>query len=165
MQNRFNAPLATSSTPNHSLHRNRRAALNPFFSKRKISEHVPVVQSRVEHLCDRISNEYAGTSRILVLSDAWGCLTSDTVVGYCFERSYNFLDMPDFKAPFPIAVEALVNAVHYATQFPWISTVMQWIPDSVIAILSPPMKSVISFDMVYRLLISRYPYTDEYVRK
>lgn len=113
-----------------------------------------MIQSRVEHLCNRISNQYAGTSRVLVLSDAWGCLASDTVVGYCFERSYHFLDMPDFKASFPAAIEALVNTVHYATQFPWISTVSQWIPDSVLATLSPPMKSVIGFQRVCGLTIS-----------
>lgn len=148
MQNRFDNPLAASSAPNHLVHRIRRAALNPFFAKRKISDHVPVIQSRVEHLCSRISNQYSGTSRILVLSDAWGCLTSDTVVGYCFERSYHFLDIPDFKASFPMAIEDLVKTVHYVTQFPWITTVLQWLPDSVISILSPPMKSIISFNKV-----------------
>ena len=148
LKHRFNNSLATFSTVDYNLHKTRRAALNPFFSQRKITEYSPVIQEHIQRLCSRIENEYAGNSRPLVLNDVWGCLTSDTVVGYCFERSYHFIDEQNFKASFPIAMEDLVNGVHYVTQFPWLSTTFQTLPGWILAALQPSMKSVIDFNNV-----------------
>lgn len=122
--------------------------MNPFFSQRKIAEYAPTIQNHVDRLCSRLTNEYANKDRVLVLNDVWGCLTSDTVVGYCFERSYHFLDEPDFKASFPAAMEDLVSGVHYVTQFPWLSTLFQNLPDSTVRFLQPSMRSVIEFNKV-----------------
>ena len=148
LKHRFNNSLATFSTPGYDLHKNRRAALNPFFSQRKITDYSPVIQDHIERLCSRMQGEYAGKNRPLVLNDVWGCLTSDTVVGYCFEREYHFIDEPDFKASFPQAMEDLVNGVHWVTQFPWLSTLFQTLPDPLVGALQPSMKSVIDFDNV-----------------
>ena len=148
LKDRFDNAEAAFSTPDHGLHRMRRAALNPFFSPRKIAEHAPVIQRHIDRICDRIANEYAGKERVLVLNDAWGCLTSDTVVGYCFEKSYHFIDRPDFKATFPRAIKELQNGMHYVTQFSWLPTIFEIVPDSILGFLQPAMKSVIDFKNV-----------------
>ena len=148
LEHRFNNRLSTFATPKHSLHRQRRAALNPFFSKRKILAHTPIIQKHVDRLCERLADEYAGKDRILVMNDMWGCLTSDTVVGYCFERSYHFVDEPDFRSLFPDAMTDLVNGVHVVTQFPWMIAMVNCLPDSAVKFLQPAMASVIQFNTV-----------------
>ncbi len=127
--------------------------MNSILSQKKIAEHAPVIQDHVNTLCNRLANKYAGKNRVLILNDLWGCLTSDTVVGYCFERSYHFIEEPDFKASFPTATEDLVDGVHYVTQFPWLSSLAQNLPDSIVGFLSPPMRSVSDFNNVSRFFL------------
>lgn len=158
LRHRFNNSSATISTPGYDLHKSRRAALSPFFSVRKISEHGSMIQSHIDRLCSRLSNEYEGKNRVLALNDMWACLTSDTAVCYCFEQSYHFIDKPEFKASFATAVEDLMNGVHYLTQFPWLSTLFQNLPDSLVGSLMPSMKSVIDFNNVSLSFLYRKQY-------
>ena len=125
-----------------------RAPLNPFFSTRKVSLHAPVIQKRVDRLCDRLQREYAGSGRVLVMDDMWGCLSSDTIVEYCFDRSYQFIELSDFRAHFIDAMNDLLNGIHAVTQFPWILPMVNCLPDSVIKKLQPAMASVMSFNSV-----------------
>ena len=148
LRHRFSNPRATFATPEHEIHRLRRSALNPFFSTREIALQSPFIQNRVNRLCDRLQKEYAGSGRILVMDDMWGCLTSDTIVEYCFDRPYRFLEMPDFRASFVDAMNDLMNGVHVITQFPWIRAIVNCLPDSVAKTVQPGMGSVIDFNNV-----------------
>lgn len=148
LEHRFNNPKASFATPKHETHRLRRTALNPFFSTRKMALHSPVIQNRVNKLCDRLHEEYASSGRILVMDDMWGCLTSDTIVEYCFDRSYRFIESPDFRAFFIDAMNDLLNGVHVVTQFPWIMRMLNCLPDRLVKILQPAMASVIDFNNV-----------------
>lgn len=145
LKNRFNNPRAAFSTPEHELHRLRRSALNPFFSKREIVLQSPAIQNRVSGLCDRLQKEFAGSGRILVMDHMWGCFSSDIIVEYCFDRSYRFLESPDFRATFVDAMNDLMNGIHVITQFPWIIAIFNCLPDSVVKTLQPGMRSVIDF--------------------
>ena len=49
------APGSTFSTVSHDVHRTRRGALNPFFSKRSVQQLEPLIRSKVEKLSDRFS--------------------------------------------------------------------------------------------------------------
>lgn len=153
LKHRFNNSLATFSTPDYALHKNRRAALNPFFSQKRIAEYSPVIQGHVERLSERFAAEFQGKRRILVLNDVWGCLTSDTVVGYAFEREYHFIEEPTFQSEFPQAMTDLVDGVHLVTQFPWMSTLFQNLPDWIVGAMSPGMKSVLRFNAVRSTIV------------
>jgi cytochrome P450 len=50
----FGLPDAVLNSPNHDVHRMRRGALNPYFSKQAISRIEPVVQSKLDILCRRL---------------------------------------------------------------------------------------------------------------
>lgn len=145
---RFNNPSAAFATPEHEPHRLRRSALNPFFSTREIALQSPAIQNRVNKLCDRLQKEYAGSGRILVMDHMWGCFTSDTIVEYCFDQSYRFLESPDFRASFVDAMNELTKQVHVVTQFPWIMAIVNRLPDSMVKTLQPGMTSVIDFNNV-----------------
>lgn len=148
LKNRFGSPNSGFATPEHELHRWRRSALNPFFSTSKIALQSPFIQKRADRICDRLHKEYAGSGRILVLDDMWGCLTSDTIVDYLFDRSYRFLESLDFRATFIDAVKDHKREIHVVTQFPWIMATFNCLPDSVIKKLQPGMRSIIDFHNV-----------------
>ena len=49
------APSSTFSTVSHDIHRTRRGALNPFFSKRSVQQLEPLIRSKVEKLSERFT--------------------------------------------------------------------------------------------------------------
>lgn len=104
LQYRFNNPTAAFTTAEHHIHRVRRSALNPFFSKRRITQHAPNIQAHMERLCERVRNEYLDRDNILQVNNMWGAFTSDLIVNYCFEKPYDFILNPDFRAEFSNAM-------------------------------------------------------------
>ncbi|PYH94387.1 cytochrome P450 [Aspergillus ellipticus CBS 707.79] len=112
LQYRFNNATGTFSTPKHAVHRHRRAALNPFFSKRAITKATPMMQEQLYALCDRLQCEYQGTGKILRLDWMWGCIASDVILRYCFNRGYGFIDAPGFRSQFIQALFDLLSQVH-----------------------------------------------------
>ena len=146
LEHRFNNPTSSFATVKHHTHRIRRAALNPFFSKRKIASHSPAIQQRMNRLCGRLARQYLHTDQVLNLDSMWGCWTSDIIVDYCFERDYHFADQPRFRAFFTDAMVDLLDPVHFVTQFPWAIKLVNLLPELVTKILQPGMASVIQFN-------------------
>ncbi|KAI9840233.1 MAG: hypothetical protein M1837_001816 [Sclerophora amabilis] len=144
-QHRFNMGYSTFPTPESPIHKGRRAALAPFFAKRKILGHGPFMQSQMDRICERISDEYAGKDRVLVLNDVFGCLTSDVITNLAFAKSHNFIERPNFQSAFGSAIKDMVYTAHWATQFGWIIPMMNAMPDSVVGYFSPIFKTVLEF--------------------
>ncbi|KAH7354758.1 cytochrome P450, partial [Rhexocercosporidium sp. MPI-PUGE-AT-0058] len=95
------------STLEHDYHRLRRSMLNPFFSTSKIRSFAPWIQDRVSTLCERFNTEFKTTSsspspempKILNLTNAFSCLTADTVMEYSFASHYDLsATSPDFES-------------------------------------------------------------------
>lgn len=147
-KHQFGAPGATFSTVEHELHRQRKTALNPFFSKRRILEQASSVQRQVDKICHRLTTEYAGTEKVLVLGDLFLCFTADVVTSYAFDRSYNFPDAPDFISPFTKSIEGFKKFAHYAIQFPLIPQLLANLPDSLLMVLQPGMLAAYQFKRV-----------------
>ena len=123
-------------------------ALNPFFSKRQINEFSPYIQQCAEQLCSRLLREYKDTGKIVSLNDAWAAFATDIVFFYSFAWSYNFLDYPDFVAPFTTSIKELANSIHVAGHFPWFLDLLQSLPDSALGIVNPAMVPVFRFQNV-----------------
>lgn len=132
----FQAPGSTFSTVRHEIHRSRKGALLPFFSRQKISRQQAIIRVEVQKACQRLRDEYEGTSKVLRLNDMLSCLTSDIIMKFAFDRSYGFLDYPDFISPFTRAMSGLTGFSHYAIQFPLLPVLLSKVPDAVMAYLS-----------------------------
>ncbi|CAG8959842.1 hypothetical protein HYFRA_00001751 [Hymenoscyphus fraxineus] len=145
-ETRFGASMALASTADQHLHRKRRTALNPFFSRRKIVEHSIDLQARMNRITERLQNEFMGVSRVLNLNEMWGCFTTDSIVEYCLETKYDFIETPDFRASFTKSMFELFEPVHYLTQFPIIRIVADLLPESVLCWLQPGMNTVLRFN-------------------
>ncbi|KAI1754811.1 cytochrome protein [Xylaria castorea] len=146
LEHRFNNPKSVFATSDHALHRHRRGALNPFFSKRAISERTQNIQKKMNIICQRLKTEFQNTDRILVVNEMWGCWTTDIITEYCFERGYEFIHEPNFKAPFVKSFIDQLDGVHWITQFPWLATMMYLMPDAVVGWIDPRTKSVAKFN-------------------
>lgn len=91
----FGTTDAAVGTIDHELHRVRRSALNPFFSKQAVTRLEPVIKANVDHLYRRL-REFAGTEKPVNLGDAFTCLSADVIGAYAFGKEYGFLDSEDF---------------------------------------------------------------------
>ena len=147
-RDRFGLPGAVQSTVAHATHHRRRMALNPYFSKKQINDFSPHIRQCAEKLSDRLLREYKGTSKIVSLNDAWAAYVTDVVIFYSFARSYDFLDYPDFIAPFTNSLKELANSIHVARHFPWFLKLLQSLPESALGFINPAMIPVFQFQNV-----------------
>ncbi|KAL8804455.1 MAG: hypothetical protein Q9182_002560 [Xanthomendoza sp. 2 TL-2023] len=142
---RFGTPTASFDTTEHALHAKRRGAMNPFFSRQRILNYSSYAAGRVERLCKRLESEYKGTSKVFCFNDAWASLTTDVINYYSFAMSYDFQDYPDFVAPFTKSIKLLAQSLHLVGHFPWVLSLLQSLPDSVVGVLNPAMVPVFQF--------------------
>lgn len=90
--NMTNLPLSGFGTTEHELHRKRRAALNPYFSRSNIDAQVPLVQGKTERLC-KTFQQAAATGDVVRLDICFVSLTIDTVTECAFGISYGALGL------------------------------------------------------------------------
>lgn len=92
----FGTTKAAVGTTSHELHRVRRAALNPFFSRRSVTRLEPVIRANIDKLRARLEG-FANTDEPVNVTDAFTALSADVIGGFAFGRSYGFLDAKDFN--------------------------------------------------------------------
>lgn len=73
------------------VHKTRRAALNPSFSRRTILELEPLIQTKVAKLCSRLEEDYASRGRAANMHNAFQALTIDTVTDFAYATSYKYV--------------------------------------------------------------------------
>jgi hypothetical protein len=84
----LNLPLSTIGTVEHELHRTRRAALNPFFSRSNINAQVPIVQEKANLLVEQLSTS-ADLDQPVRLDISFEALTIDVITQCAFGKSYD----------------------------------------------------------------------------
>ncbi|KAL8884873.1 MAG: hypothetical protein Q9192_006755 [Flavoplaca navasiana] len=122
------------ATISHELHRTRRGAIAPFFSK-------TLVQQMIQKLVNRLG-KLKGTGTVVNLIEMYPCLTSDIICQYAFASPYGYLDMPEFA---PIWHNALMDASEgflFFSQFPWLETFMRQLPQPLVRKLVPNLSSL-----------------------
>ena len=90
--------MVFATTP-HELHKIRRSAMDPFFSKRSINDYVPNIQSIVDKLCGRLEDAKR-TGELVNLMHAYAALTTDVINEYCYSRTYDAVLIPDFNVDY-----------------------------------------------------------------
>ncbi|CZR63276.1 related to cytochrome P450 [Phialocephala subalpina] len=135
---RWDSPGAAQVTGPHELHRIRRTALNPFFSKHQVLLLWPYIREKRDKFCRRV-DEYVETKKPLNLSKAFGCFSIDVVTEYAFGQSYNDLDNEHFFSGLSEVMDELLGRVHVITHLPWILSAVRALPEWVQGLLNPGM--------------------------
>ncbi|CZR53570.1 related to cytochrome P450 [Phialocephala subalpina] len=138
---RFGAESSTFTTVESALHRHRRAALSPMFSKRAILSFESVIRRHVERLSQRIA-EFSPNKKPLVVTDAFPALLGDIIMEYSFGFSYSQLESPNFSS-FHEAFMAIGSSGHITAQFPWFLSLMNSIPDAIVEKMQPALASLL----------------------
>lgn len=138
-------PGAGQATASHALHKLRRKALDPFFSKRRIASFVPEIQARIEKLCNKFLSDYRNTGQVLSLDSAFGCFATDVVTEYAFSREYRYLEHPNFFAPFLETVKAANQSMHVFQLFPIVRKTLTSLPPWLVKYINPDAAHYFSF--------------------
>lgn len=117
----------------------------PFFSKQKINGITDFIAQKAQRLCDRLEREYKARGRPVVLNNCFTALTFDIITHYAFARSFEYVEYPDFRAPFTNAAKELATTLHTMGHFPWLRSILQAIPKPIAAALNPAMGAVFAF--------------------
>ena len=101
----------TFGTVSHDLHRQRRGAISPFFSKASIRRLQPVIQILADKLCNRIE-EKLERGQVVNLVHAYSAFTQDVITEYCFSDCRNVLDKEDFGPEYGEMVQKPAEMSH-----------------------------------------------------
>ena len=140
----FGNTLSVVGTVRHDLHRLRRNALNPYFSKQSVRGLEPAVRSLVDVLCERFT-ECQKSREPVNLGTAYTALSTDVITEYCFGKSYGFLTEPDMAAEWPSVLLGVAQISHLLKQFGWLYPLMKSMPMWLVSVANPQMLPLIGF--------------------
>ena len=144
-------PDSAVATISHELHRNRRAALNPCFSKASTRRLEPTILDTFNNLLRRL-NACAKSGEIMPFSAPYKAATSDIITLYCFGVSTNFLTRQDYNTPFLDAVAESFGLAWWLTHIAWLGPLLYSIPVTVKSMLMPGL-NLSSPNSVCKLLL------------
>ncbi|KAH8746125.1 cytochrome P450 [Hyaloscypha sp. PMI_1271] len=124
-------PGASMNTISHDLHRTRRSALNPFFSKASIRKLQPLIDSKVDQFLERIDELQNPVNLNILL------MFADVVTEFCFGMSYNRLGDPNFDPSFQNRARAGIDLLPFLASFPFIMRTLEALPQFITSLLSP----------------------------
>lgn len=144
------------ATVDHDLHRVRRAAINPFFSKTNVRKLEGIIQDKSARVLDCMT-ALEDTGKPLKLTSLYGAFTSDVIVGYAFGESHDYLGKEDLNADFFQMMGSIHHIGHAAKQFSFLLPILLSIPDWITSRLDPGMAAFAAMQnvrfMQYMLLV------------
>lgn len=126
----YGADQGTLVTLDHHLHRIRRSALNPFFSKTNIRRLEPIIQRRAQKVLSRME-KLESTGQPLVLFNLFSAFTSDVIIEYAFGESHDYLGRDDLNEDFYHMMDSMHHMGAAAKQFSWLMPLLLSIPQPI----------------------------------
>ncbi|OTA89154.1 hypothetical protein M434DRAFT_79664 [Hypoxylon sp. CO27-5] len=93
-----NSQLSTLASIDHNVHKRRRAAMSPFFSKASAASRQSIIREMTSKLCRRLDGFVNSKDSRVRLGAALGALTRDVATEFLLSKSFNNLDAEDFRA-------------------------------------------------------------------
>lgn len=118
----FGTEKSTFTTPSPDLHRIKRAALNPLFSRKRVLDLESMVQQRAEKLVSRMRRAFETTGQI-DLHHGFRAISIDVITDYAFDQCYNFLDDKYFGVDFFDMMRDIGPAYWFFQQFPTLQVI------------------------------------------
>jgi len=121
----------------NELHRKRRGALNPFFSKQSVMNLESVIREKVVKLCnlmDRHSKEQTPVN----LSDVYFAFANDVLQYYSFGHDNNLLEQELRASIQRNNISRLLLGVKVNQHFPWLFDLLDMIPFPIAKHIMPP---------------------------
>ena len=132
------SPTALGSKK-HDLHRSRRSAISPFFSKQNIRRLEPTIVSELHQIYKRL-DQHLESGLPIDLKALFRAVTLDIISGYAFGDNPVNIGKPDLNKPYFDAYHQMVMTWHIGCYFPWIGHIMRKLPIAAVTMLMPTAK-------------------------
>jgi cytochrome P450 len=134
----FAVPTAGGMTVEHEVHRKRRGALNPFFSKASIVANIPVIQEKLAVMCSRL-DKIAGSREVLDLESIYLALTTDVLTQCSYGWTYDYIHNPEWAMTWKLVNTGGRASAAIVRSFPLIGAIVRSMPLSIAIKLVPPV--------------------------
>ncbi|BCS18374.1 cytochrome P450 [Aspergillus puulaauensis] len=136
MSNRFGNDTSVLTTAPDSLHRIRRGALNPFFSRQRVLGLQNIIRQKLDVLLKKVK-DYQGLDAPVPIHRGYMAFSEDIIMQYCFGHDYASLYKQDWAPILHDAFAGVSITGNMALQFPLIPKFMNTLPYSWIEKLEP----------------------------
>lgn len=136
MSGRFGNDTSVLTTAPDSLHRVRRNALNPFFSRKRIIDLQGIIRKKLHILIKKVA-EFERADAPVAINRGYMAFAEDVIMQYCFAHDYNSLEAPGWSPILHDPFEAVCISGNMALQFPWFPKIMNALPQSWLVKLEP----------------------------
>lgn len=136
MSIRFNNDTSVLTTAPDSLHRVRRNALNPFFSRKRIIDLQGIIRKKLNILIDKV-DEYKQNKTPATISQGYMAFTEDVIMEYCFAHDYDHLNSPGWEVNLHGPFKAVTISGHMSLQFPWVPKLLDSLPQPLLVKIEP----------------------------
>jgi cytochrome P450 len=145
------APHSSVCTASNEVHKIKRGAMNPIFSRQRVLDVESIVQDKVEKVIRRLENS-VGSTRVgdedgVDLHHAFRAVSVDVISEFAFNNCYNFLDTDDTGAKFCEMARGIGPALYAFQQFPSLQRLALKIPPWLAPLLSQPLGYVTSMQV------------------
>ena len=131
----LDAPMSLGGTVDHDLHRVRREALNPFFSAKNVTQLGPLIQAKIELLCNRLDLQ---NQDAVVLNNCFMALTVDIIGEFVFGEDYGYLRRPDFGGQWRDDLMDMMKNSKLLNFVVWLVKLMKFMPEWLVMRTAPP---------------------------
>jgi cytochrome P450 len=137
-QHQFGMPESTFNTIDADLHKLRRSALSPFFSRRSINALEPILVEKVNKVCSRLQ-EWKENKTPMDLRLLFSCMTTDIITEYCFPSCFDLLSTPDLAPDWRNSFAEGLRNFQWFKHYPSLWNVLRSIPYTMLVMMAPQM--------------------------
>lgn len=136
MSVRFGNDTSVLSTGPDALHRVRRNALNPFFSRKRIIDLQGIIRQKVNVFLSKVQDAKKSGDPITI-SRGYMAFAEDVIMQYTFAHDYNHLETPSWNPILHDPFVAVSISGNMSLQFPWVPKFLNSLPQSWLVKLEP----------------------------
>ena len=134
-------------TIDHEIHRKRRAAVSPFFSKYNISSAESMIYEKMNTFCAKMSRDTADGGAI-ELRKMYLAMTTDTLSAHCFQKSLDLLKDDRRTDDWKRTIGAVSGLTPLIKQFTWIIPLALRLPLCLIQRVVPNLARIVALRRV-----------------
>ncbi|RDW92711.1 cytochrome P450 [Aspergillus mulundensis] len=136
MSGRFGNDTSVLTTAPDDLHRIRRNALNPFFSRQHILGLQDIIRQKLDTLIGRVE-EYKALNAPMPIHRGFMAFSEDVIMQYCFGHDYSAVGEDGWAPTLHDAFMNVTIAGNTALHFPLVPKIMNALPQAWIEKLDP----------------------------
>lgn len=144
-------PQGMAGTIDHHVHRKRRAAITPIFSKTIVASAEPIIHEKVELLGERLKAQFANAG-IMELRRNYLAMTTDIICQHAFDMSLNMLQNDQAAKDWQNTINAVVTLTPWIKQFTWIIPAALRLPLVLLQMVVPAIARLVVLRRVGSLL-------------